>query len=71
MCSKREPVLRLLTVDCCCTFDLIQSSSQVLAAMREAAREDAETAQQQLEELQANAPDRIQEAYRRGAYYLD
>jgi hypothetical protein len=39
--------------------------------MREAAREEAETAQQQLEELQANAPDRIQEAYRRGAYYLD
>jgi len=36
--------------------------------MREAAREDAETAQQQLEELQANAPDRIQEAYRRGTY---
>ena len=34
--------------------------------MREAARQDAETAQVQLEELQANAPDRIQEAYRRG-----
>jgi hypothetical protein len=41
---------------------------QVLAAMREAARQDAETAQEQLEELQAHAPDRIQEAYRRGTY---
>ena len=35
--------------------------------MRDAARQDAENAQAQLEELQANAPDRIQEAYRRGA----
>lgn len=44
------------------------SLPKVLAAMRDAARQDAETAQAQLEELQANAPDRIQEAYRRGAY---
>eukprot|EP01048_Picozoa_sp_COSAG05_P027240 COSAG05_NODE_7849_length_763_cov_1.304217_3_plen_36_part_01 len=28
--------------------------------------QDAESAQLQLEEMQANAPDRIQEAYRRG-----
>jgi hypothetical protein len=35
--------------------------------MRESARQDAEAAQMQLEEMQATAPDRIQEAYRRGA----
>jgi hypothetical protein len=35
--------------------------------MRESARQDAEAAQVQLEEMQANAPERIQEAYRRGA----
>merc|ERR1711968_434691 len=47
-------------------FEQIIKLREVLAAMRDAARQDAEAAQEQLEELQKNAPDRIQEAYRRG-----
>merc|ERR1711865_140135 len=47
-------------------YEQILRLREVLASMRESAKMDAESAQLQLEEMQANAPDRIQEAYRRG-----